>query len=134
MNLNLKSNIEYYQLFIRHLLTECDNPLKGRIYQLGSIQFLTAIFCDLDEEDPNKWKRSYNGKILHTLYKHALKSSAIKPEIRDNGQIEIFFTESIIQSYHHFNLFAKQLQHKGAKFRKSEFFSFNNKFFKLYFS
>ncbi len=117
MNLNLKSNFEYYQLFIRNLLTECDNPFKGRVYQLGSIQFLTAILCDLGEEDPDRWKRAYNGKILHTLYKHALNSPAIKPEIRDSGPIEIFFTESIIQCYHHFNLFAKQLQHKGAKFR-----------------
>jgi hypothetical protein len=117
MNLDLKSNIEYYQLFIRHLLTECDQPSKGRVYELASIQFLTAIHCDLNDDDPNVWKRSYNGKILHILFKHGLNSSIIKPEIRDNGQIEVFFTESIIQSYHHFNLFAKQLQHKGAKFR-----------------
>jgi len=117
MNLNLKSNFEYYQLFIRHLLTDCDNPFKGRVYELASIQFLTAILCDLGEEDPNIWKRSYNGKILHTLLKHGLNSIAIKPETRDSAQIEAFFTESIIQSYHHFSLFAKQLQHKGAKFR-----------------
>ena len=118
MNLNLKSNLEYYQLFTRHLFTECDNSLRGRVYELASIQFLTAVLCDLGEEQPDKWKRSYNGRILHTLHKHVLTSSAIQPELRDSGQMEAFFTESIIQSYHHFSLFAKQLQHKGAKFRK----------------
>ena len=121
MNLDLKSNIEYYQLFIRNLLTECDQLFKGRVYELASIQFLTAILCDLNEEDPDIWKRSYNGKIFHTLFKHGLNSSLIKPEIRENEQIERFFTESIIQSYHHFNIFAKQLQNKGAKFRMFNF-------------
>ncbi|CAF3465211.1 unnamed protein product [Rotaria sp. Silwood1] len=116
MNLNLKSNIEYYQLFIRNLLTEYDNPLQGRIYELGSIQFLTAILCDLGGEDSNIWKHSYNGKILHTLLKHGLNSSTIKPELHDNEHIETFFTQSIIQSYHHFSLFAKQIHQKGAKF------------------
>ncbi|CAF0814462.1 unnamed protein product [Adineta steineri] len=116
MNLDLKSNFEYYQLFIQHLLTNCDSPFQGRVYELASMQFLTAILCDLGEEDPNTWKRSYNGKILHTLFKHGLNSNAIKPEIRHNAQIEEFFSTIIIQSYHHFSLFAKQLQHKGAKF------------------
>ncbi|UJR28766.1 hypothetical protein I4U23_009992 [Adineta vaga] len=116
MNLNLKFNFEYYQLFIRHLFTDCDNPFQGRIYEIASIQFLTAILCDLGEDDPNRWKHFYNGKILHTLFKYRLNSQAIKPEIRDCRQIEAYFTETIIQSYHHFNLFAKQLQHKGAKF------------------
>ena len=49
--------------------------------------------------------------------KHGFNSSIIKPEIHENEYIETFFTESIIQSYHHFNLFAKQLQQKGARFR-----------------
>ena len=117
MNLNIKSNCEYYQLFIRHLLAQCDNSINSCVYELGSIQFLTAIICDLYEEDSDTWKYSYNGKILHTLMKHGLSSSAIKPEMRENEQIEIFFKELIIQSYHHFSIFAKQLQHKGAKFR-----------------
>ncbi|CAF1124030.1 unnamed protein product [Rotaria magnacalcarata] len=116
MNLNLKSNIEYYQVFIRHSLTECNNPSKGRVYELASIQLLTAILCDLGGEDPDIWKQSYNGKILHTLLKHGLNSSTIKPELHDSAQIESFFTESIIQSYHHFSLFAKQIHQKGSKF------------------
>ncbi|CAF0934674.1 unnamed protein product [Adineta ricciae] len=116
LNLNLKSNLEYYQLFIRHLLINCDDPFQGRVYESASIQFLTAVLCDLGEEDSNLWKRSYNGKILHTLFKHALNSNGIRPEMRNSGRIEAFFTEVIIQSYHHFSLFAKQLQAKQAKF------------------
>lgn len=80
-----------------------------------------------------KKKILINGKILHTLYKYALNSSAIKLEIFDNDQIEIFFTQSIIQCYYHFNLFAKQFEHKGAKFRKENliFYLIKNYFFQL---
>lgn len=117
MNLNLKSNVEYYGIFVRHLLSECDNPLNGHFYELASIQFLTAILCDLGGEDPDVWKHAYNGKILHNLLKHGLNSSTIRSELHDSGQIETFFTESIIQSYHHFNDFVKQIHEKGAKFR-----------------
>ena len=69
MNLNLKSNLEYYQLFIRHLLTDCDDPSKGRVYELASIQFLTAILCDLGEEDPGHLEN------VHTMEKYYIHYS-----------------------------------------------------------